>query len=200
MQRDVPSGVLLIAGSLMGIFAMSLHPTAHDVLSGSEGARQLRVNMLVHGVARRLDPSRLSTAALVAWACGGFAVMIAAVASGFVATDLMQQLLELPLTEPAARERLHALLGYTHTWNQAFTRVFIAAGSAAFLLWSCAILRTGRLSRALGAAGLVAGLGIALAVQFRLVRLDVHGFGLIVLAQSAWYVWAAMLLMRGDRA
>jgi hypothetical protein len=34
-------------------------------------------------------------------------------------------------------------------------------------------------------------------VHFGHVRLDVHGFGLIVLVQSAWYVWVAVLLMRG---
>jgi hypothetical protein len=32
------------------------------------------------------------------------------------------------------------------------------------------------------------------------LRLDVHGFGIVVLAQSAWFIWVGILLLRDGPA
>jgi hypothetical protein len=195
----------------MGVLAMGLHPTAHDMLEAADGGHAQRMNVIVHGVAlasvpvllvgligltSRLAPSRLATAGLVTFGLAGVAVTIAAVASGSVATDLVGELAGLDGAAVAERDLLHRLLGYTHAWNQAFARVYVVASCAAVLLWSLAILSGGRLSRAAGVAGLAVGAGVPLLVHLRHAHLDVHGFGTVVLLQSAWYVWVAVLLMR----
>ncbi len=208
MKRDVVSGTLLVAGSLAMLLVMGLHPTGHDLVSPERFARLARLNMMVHGLAvasvpvlflgllglwRRLGPSDLSTAALVAWGFGGVAVMVAAVASGFVATGVIRHML---MADEASRDQYHALLTYTGLVNRAFANVHVVAMSVAILLWSAALLRTHRMGRAVGVAGVVAGTGILLGVSSGQLRMDVHGFGIVVLAHAAWLIWLGILLCR----
>jgi len=212
MKRDAASGILLIAGSLMGMLVMSLHPSARDLMTPEDFARQANLNVLVHGVAlaalpvlflgllglsRRLGSTDLTTAALVAYAFGGAALISAAVASGFVATPVMKQMLD---AEAGSRAVYHALLTYTGFVNQGFAKVDVVASSAAILLWSAAILRSRRIPRAAGVAGAVVGGGILLAFLSGYLRLGVHGFGLVTFAQSGWLIGLGVLLCREGRA
>ena len=212
MKRDVVSGTLLIAGSLAMVLVMSLHPTGHDLVSPERFARLARLNMMVHGLAvasvpvlflgllglwRRLGPSDLSTAALVAWGFGGVAVMVAAVASGFVATGVIRHMLT---ADEASRDLYHALLTYTSLVNRAFANVHVVAMSVAILLWSAEMLRGLRMGRAVGIAGVVAGAAILLGVLSGHLRMDVHGFGIVTLAHSAWLIWLGILLCRPGAA
>jgi hypothetical protein len=65
-------------------------------------------------------------------------------------------------------------------------------------LWSVEILRTRRLRRGTGILGcVVAALTLVVLLSGRL-RLDVHGFGAVVLAQAVWLVTVGMEL-RGAR-
>lgn len=210
LPRDVVSGLLLIAGSLAYMLVMTIHPTAHDLMTAESFARQARMGVLVHGLAlaatpivflgllglsRRLGPSDLATAGLVVFGFGGVAVMSAAVASGFVATPLIGRLLT---AEGASRDVYHALLGYTGLVNQGFAQVHVVAFSVAILLWSAAILVTGRMSRAAGIAGVVVGLGVLLVFFSGHVRLDVHGARIVFFAQSGWLIWLGSLLCRTE--
>jgi hypothetical protein len=68
------------------------------------------------------------------------------------------------------------------------------------VLWSAAILRSGALARALGLYGCALGPLTVLAFVSGHVRLDVHGFGLIVLGQAAWFTSAGELLCRARSA
>jgi len=122
-------------------------------------------------------------------------VISAAVASGFVAPAVIGHVLE---AEGAGRDVGHALLEYTGLLNQGFAKVHVVATSAAILLWSVAILRSGRLARAAGIFGIVVGAGILLTVLSGHLRLGVHGFGIVVLAQGAWLIWVGGLLCRDD--
>jgi len=204
MKRDTVSGTLLIAGALAGLLVMMHHPTGHAMMTGAGDGHMARLNVFVHGLAlvmmpvvflgllgaaRRLAPSELATAALVAFGFGTVAVMGAAIASGFVATDLI-------VGEGGIGTSRDALLAYTHLWNQGFAHVFVAADSIGILLLSAAILRTGRIGRLAGAVGLVVGAGILIAVAAGL-HLDVHGFGLVTIARSAWLAVLGALLSRG---
>lgn len=208
MRRDVISGTLLILGALTGVFALGLHPTAHDLLEPEGLSRMAQLNALVHGtaiagvpmvfvgllgLARRLAPSELTTPALVTFATGGVAVVCAAVMSGFVATPVIARIVA---ADPATRVTYEALLTYTSLLNQGFAKVFVVASSVAIVLWSVAILRSGRLQRAAGIAGAVVGGLVLIAFLTRQVRLDIHGFGLITFAQSAWLIWIGVLLLR----
>ena len=193
---DLASGTLLIAGSGAGLVVMGLHPTAHGLTNPESGAHLTHLNVMVHGLAlaavpavflgllglaRRLAPSDMATAALVAygWAC--LAVLSAAVASGFVAPGVIAD---------------EAFLSYTHLLNQGFAKVNVVASCVAIGLFASAILRTGRLSRAAGVVGAVVAAAILLLFFVGHLRLDVHGFGIVTLAQSAWLTWIGILLCR----
>src|SRR5262245_56535108 len=121
-RREVASGVLLIAGALLGVAVMALHPTGHDLaLARERFAATASLNAIVHGVAllatpvvflgllgvaRRLGWSDLAVAALVAWGFGVAAVIGAAVASGFVAPAVLRA--SLPADAASVSERLAA--------------------------------------------------------------------------------------------
>lgn len=197
MNRERTSGILLIAGALAGVVVMALHPTAHGVM-GRESVGHL--NRLVHGFAiaaapvvvfglvglrRRLGPGDLTTAALVACGFGTTAILGAAVASGFVATEVIEWMRD---GEGLARENGHLLLDYTSLWNQAFAKVYAAAMSAGILLWSAAIVSTGRMARGIGYAGIAIGAAALLGVLSGHVRMSIHGFGAIVVLHAAWMV------------
>lgn len=211
MQRDVIGGTLLIAGSLANMLVMSLHPTGQQILHAPNFA-QAHLGVMVHSLAlaatpiiflgllhlsRRLGPSDLTTAALVSYGFGGVAIMSAAVASGFVATGVFEQILT---AEAGSRDVYHALAGYTGLVNQGFAKVNVAASSVAILLWSTAVLTSRRFSRAAGVAGLVVGAGILVAFLSGHLILDVHGFGIVTYAQSGWMIWVGILLLLRGRS
>ncbi len=219
-QRDVVGGTLLIVGSLASILVLSFHPTSHDLLSAENFAKYALVNRTVHGVAlaaiptvflglvrlsRRLGLTDLTTAALVAYGFGGTAIMSAAVASGFVATGVFEQLLATgdgihmtPYSQAAgeASNVYHALALYTGLMNQGFAKVSVVASSVAILLFSAAVLKSRQMSRAAGVAGLVVGAGVLVAFLSGRLSLDVHGFGIVTYAQSGWLIWLGILLCR----
>jgi hypothetical protein len=208
MRCDFASGALLIAGSLAGVFALSLHPTGRDLLTSANTAHQASLNALVHGVAlagvlmlflgllglaRRLGPSDLTTAALVTYAFGGMAALSAAVASGFVAPAMIEHMGRAGGT---ARNTYEALLAFSAHFNQGYAKVYLVASSVAILLWSAAIVRSGRMAPAVGIVGAIIGATVLLAFLAGHLRLDVHGFGLVTFAQSGWMIWVGILLCR----
>ena len=208
MRRDVTGGILLIAGSLVGVMVLSLHPTGRDLLTSADASRQALLSMMVHalalaglpmlflgqlGLARRLGSSHLTTSALVVYGFGGVAVLSAAVVSGFVSTPITQRILA---AEGPTREMYKALLMYSGLLNHGFANVSVVASSAAILLWSVAIIRSKQMTRAVGFAGIVVSTGVLLAFLSGHLGLDVHGFGLITFAQSAWMIWLGILLCR----
>ncbi|MGH7418237.1 MAG: hypothetical protein ACREKB_10730 [Candidatus Rokuibacteriota bacterium] len=208
MKRDLVSGILLIAGYVAMLVVMSFHPTGHNLVSPERFAGLARINVTVHalavatipvlflgllGLTRRLGSSDLTVAALVAWGFGGVAVTIAAVANGFVATGVVGRMLAVG---DASRDVYHVLLTYTSLVNRSFANVHVVAMSVAILLWSAATLRSLRMGRAVGIAGVVAGAGILLGFFSGHLRMTVHGFGIVVLAHAAWLIWLGILLCR----
>jgi hypothetical protein len=212
VNRDVFSGSLLIAGALAGLVVMALHPTAHGLMEGPGAGGQARLNVIVHGVAlaavavvflgllglaRRLGSGNLTNAALVFWGLGGAAVISAAVASGFVAPAVIERMSEAGGEGRATQE---ALLAYTGQLNQGFATVYVVATFVAVILWSVAIVRSGRMARAAGIVGVVLSALVLLAVLAGHLRLGVHGFGIVTLAQSVWLVWVGFLLCLGGES
>ena len=196
MKRDVVSGTLLIVGSAGGVVVMALHPTAHGLMNPESGPHLTQVNAMVHGLAlaavpavvlgllglrRRLGPSDLATAGLVAYGWASVAVLSAAVASGFVAPGVIAD---------------EAFLSYTRLLNQGFAKVNVVASCVAILLFAWAILRKRSLSRVAGIVGAAVAAVILLLFLVGHLRLDVHGFGIVTFAQSAWLIWIGILLCR----
>ena len=211
MKNPTLSGLLLIAGAVAGVLVMLGHPTAHDLMTAADPGRRAAGNVAVHSVAlatlpmlflglsgltRRLDGGDLSLAALVLYGFGAVATVPAAVMSGFVATDLI---LDMDGAGAASRELSLALLHYTAQVNRGFYACALVAVSLATLLWSAAILRGRRLSRGAGIVGMIVGAAILIGFLSGLVGLDVHGVGIMTGAQSVWYVWIGVLLVRAGR-
>ena len=210
MRQNRTAGIALIAGAVAGLVTMSFHPTARELLQpGDEAARAAWRNAAVHWLAiaslpllilgflrlsRRLGSRRaLVSAALITYILACAAVMCAAVLSGLVAPAVVRQILS---ADPSERSIQEALLVYTGQLNHGFARVHVAASSVAVVLWSASILRTRALARAAGLLGCVIGGATLLALLSGHLRLNVHGFGLVVAAQSAWAVLIGVLLCR----
>jgi hypothetical protein len=67
------------------------------------------------------------------------------------------------------------------------------------VLWSAAILRSGEFSRGLGVYGCILGPLTLIAVLSGHIRLNVHGFGMVVLGQAVWFISAGILLWKEKR-
>jgi len=206
MKDERLGGSAWIVATGMMIVTMALHPTGHDLVEPGRFEAMAARNMVVHGLAiaslplaflgalalarRAVEPLRLGLAALVVYGFALVAAMLAASANGFVAPPLIRELIEHP--DSAVPE---ALLDYSHHFNHAFTHLYVVGSSAAILLWSIALLRTG-LGRALGVYGLVVGVALPIGLIAGHLRMDVHGFGLVVLAQAVWTIAAGVSLVR----
>lgn len=205
-RRDVKSGVLLIVVAALGVAVMALHPTGHGLMDPATASRLALVNAVVHGTAiatapilflamlgvwRYLGPSDLTTAALVAFGFAAIGTLGAATASGFVAPGVISRIVA------AEGSRIpDAFLLYTSLWNQGFAKVHAVTSSVGIVLWSAAILRTGRMPRAIALYGSVIGVTIAVLLIAGALTLDIHGFGAVTLAQSAWFAAVGWALMR----
>ncbi|MSR63715.1 MAG: hypothetical protein EXS08_14915 [Planctomycetes bacterium] len=213
MTTERASGLALIAGTAAMIVTMLFHPRGHDLFAPGQFEAGARQNVLTHalalcglplsflgasGLTRRLTraPSlALGGLVLYGFACVG--VMIAAVASGLVATELAG---EIVAAGGKANETQAALFHYNGFVNQAFAKLYVVASSLALFAWSFSILRGGELARALGIYGCVLAPVTLLALLSGHVQLDVHGFGAIVLGQAVWNSVAGALLCRARAA
>jgi len=209
MTDNRKSGWALIVGAAAGIVTMALHPTAHDFAAPGQFDAVAQLNVAVHtlamlsvpvsflgaiGLYRLVErPSRLGLSGLVLYGFASVAVVNAAAFSGLVAPAALRQAAAASGSEA---DIWNAAVHLTGTLNQAFARIFVVASSAAILLWSIAMLRPPKVAPMLGAYGVLIGPLTALAVLSGHVRLNVHGFGMIVLAQSVWFFVAAALLWR----
>ena len=213
MTEDRKSGVALIAGSIGLIITMALHPVGHDLLVPGQFDRVARLAVVVHalglicipvmflgalGLSRRLDsPDRLSLCAVVAYGFACVAAMNAAAVSGLVAPGIARHMAAATPASDAANT-WSVLFTYSGSLNQAFALVFVVASSVALTLWSADILRHGVFSRALGVYGCILGPLTALAVLSGHLRLNVHGFGMVVLGQAIWFIIVGVLLCRPE--
>ena len=207
MTDNRKSALALIIGMIGTIITMALHPTGHDLMPPGQFNAVARMAVAVHALAliclpiiflgslglyRRLAcPNRLSLTALVMYGFATVAVMNAATLSGLVAPGLARHMLA---NDAGSRDMWSIAFHLSGDLNQAFALVFVVASSAAILLWSIAILRSGIFSRALGIYGCLAAPLTLIAVLSGHIRLNVHGFGIVVLSQAVWFISAGVLL------
>ena len=205
MTDDKKGGIALIAASLAGILTMSLHPTVRDLSAPDKLAPMALLLVAVHALAvasmpvlflgalalsRRLaSPDRLALAALVVYGFALAAVLVAAVVDGFVVPSLSREIMTAP---PPATEEWR-IAHYNGLLNQSFARVFLVASSTSIVLWSVSILRSRTLAPSVAIYGLLVGPAVIAAVVSGL-RLDPHGAGSLILAQSLWFIVVGTLL------
>lgn len=204
-ERDErKAAAALIGGAVAFIVTMAFHPTGRDFHGPGGPGHATVVGYLVHGLALvslavtgfgcLTLARRLGSGGLVAWGAGAAAGGIAAVLNGFVAPGLIADALDPGST---ARDSARLLLDYNWRLNQAFAGVLVVASWGAVMLWSLEILRARRLGLGIGVYGLGAGLLALVGFLAGHVRLDVHGFGMLVVLQSLWFVAAGVSLWRG---
>jgi hypothetical protein len=207
MTDNRKSGLALITGTIGTIITMALHPTGSNLMALGQFNSVMRLSVAVHALAlicvpilflgslglyRRLAAAnRLSLAALVMYGFAMVAVMNAATMSGLVAPGLARHMLS---NEAGSRDMWSVAFHLSGDLNQAFAMVYVVASSVAILLWSIAILRSGIFSRALGMYGCFVAPLTLVAVLSGHLRLNVHGFGMVVLGQAVWFISAGVLL------
>jgi hypothetical protein len=214
MTDNQVSGLALIAGSVGSIITMSLHPSGH--IAPEQMEPTIRMLIGVHALALASVPvlfvgawglsrrgpgrDRLTMGALVLYTFALLAVMNAAVADGLVTPNILRQMVA-SAGSPAAIDGWRMVSRYNFYVNQGYAQVFVAASSAAIVLWSIAMFRNRFLSRGLGIYGCILGTATLVALLSGRLRLDTHGFGGVMFAQAAWFIIAGSLLWRSeDRA
>jgi hypothetical protein len=213
MERSSIYGVALIAGSLGGVVTMIFHPTGHDLLAQADqiARRNETITVASHslalvsipvllfgfsGLSRRLGWNRPPTAAaFIAYAFGAAAAMCATVINGLAGPVLTRQILS---ADEPARQVLNAVLLNNTMLNQAFSKVFAAASSTGIALWSVSILKSGSFPRSVGIIGCVVGAVGLVGLLTGYLRMNVHGFGLLVFAESVWTIMVGLFLCRRD--
>lgn len=197
MQREKLGGTAMVAAAAMGLVTMLFHPT-----STANAGLVLAVHALAlaalplagyggFALTRRL--SRGGAAAELAFAFYAMAMvaaLLAATSSGLLAPALAR----LAEADPANR----VLAAFNWQLNQAFDRVFVAATSIAIGVWSMEGLRTGRMRRASAILGCVVAAVTLIALASGRLRMDVHGFGAVILAQGVWSVLVGLELRRAE--
>lgn len=207
---DRIAAVALIVGIAAGFITMLLHPTGHDVITEAAAGR---ANSLVAGVhllalfgqpllltgllafTLRLGQRRdLAVGAFIFYLLGSMAVMIAAAASGLISPAAVRGIGAATVDQAA---RMREFMRFAGMINQSFTRIFVAFAGAAIVLWSLAGTAERSLSRVVTAFGMVLGAAMMVAGLTGWLRLDIHGFGAVVLGQGVWLGGVAAFLWRG---
>jgi hypothetical protein len=199
MERERMGGWAMVAGAVMGLVTMGFHPTttANTALVVGVHALALAATPIAfYGASvltRRLARAgALSELALAFYALSAVATLLAATASGLVTPALARY--------AAGGADAGAIWAYNHMLNQAFAQVLVGASSVAIGLWSVEILRSRLLRRATGIMGCAAAVLVLAALFSGHLRMDVHGFGAVVLVQAIWLVMAGLELRRADPA
>lgn len=206
------SGIALIVGSVATIITMAFHPTGQQVLASGGAHSTIQLGVAVHalglmslpvlfmgaaGLSMLLAASRkLSFAALTFYGFALVSIMSAAAMSGFVASDIARRIVDNP---GAGTDLWPALFRYTGELNQAYALIFVVASAIAIVLWSAAVRTSAFPARGTAIYGYLAGPVMILAVVSGHVRLNVHGFGAIILAQGVWMILMGTCLMRLGR-
>jgi hypothetical protein len=203
MTSDQKSGLALIAGAVLSVLTVSIHPTGHDLLAGAAAknvaAHSIGILGLAVSFAGAIGLSRRFAGRDLALTFYGVALVagtIAASLSGFTATRVASEI----TADPAAAATRHLFLDYTAMLNRSFAGVLVAAASAAMLVWSVSMARMHGGWRAAGLYGLALALATLVGLFSGHLRLNLHGFGVVVLGQTIWFVAAGALLLRSGHA
>jgi hypothetical protein len=116
----------------------------------------------------------------------------AALVSGFISTGVSAL---LPHATAVDLQINLQILLLCRVLNQSCANFAVVAMSAGIVCWSLDLCRNSGSLRAVGVFGCLVGLVPALALLFGELRLDVHGMTEVVVAQSAWNIAVALLMI-----
>lgn len=214
MKNSKIYGIAIIIGTIGGIITMLFHPTGNDLLGQPDeiARRNELITVVVHslaissspllffgllGFSRRLGlQNPLVSAALVAYGFGTILVICAGVINGLVGPTLTRKINQ---ADEATKMILSQIYANNYLLNQAFSKVFVVAAGFALIAWSICILKQGRLMTINAVIGLVIGFLSILGILSGHLTLNVHGFGLLIFAQSVWTILIAFFMIRSEK-
>ena len=211
MKDNRLGAIALIIGAITGVVVLTFHPGGggheHRVTPAQfevlvaviVGVHVLAISGLpfaflgATALSRKIDsPNRVALVALVIYGFSLVAVMIAASMSGLVMPLLFRRM----VAHGPDADQWRMLVDYTHSINQSFAQIGAVGASVAILLWSFVMIKRRLLSVALGIYGLLLALIIVICLFAGKLNLELHGFRIITLAQSTWFLIAGIFLWR----
>ncbi len=100
---------------------------------------------------------------------------------------------------PSSSDMWHLLFNYNYRQNQGFAQLYVAASSVAILLWSVSIFKNRRLARSVAIYGAVLLPIILIALFSGHLKLNAHGFGMVMLCEGIWFVAAGAILYQAEK-
>jgi hypothetical protein len=211
MRKERTYGLALVASSIVLLVMGAVHPSSlPDTVEALEHVSL--VDAVAHtlaiagvwmalwglvGLSRWLGFDQpLVVAALLAFALPAAGITVAAALDGFVIPKLALQALE---AEPATRETLWVLIRFCVLTASALTRIYMLLGAFAVALWSWVIFRKS-FSVALPLLGGSVALAAVATTFGGPAYISVHVLLLLVVVQSAWMVWAGLLMLKNHPA
>ncbi len=211
--NDRLAGLALIVASLASLLVMALHPTGHDLFHSGRFQSVLYLSTGVHilalcatplmffgalGLSRRLLIANSTVlCAIIFYAFSLIAVINAAIMSGLVNSSVARMMAS---STPPESDTWSVLFHYTGRLNQSYALVYVVGSSVAIGLWSLFMARTRALSFGTGVYGCILSPFTILVALSGHLRLDVHGFGAIVLTQSIWFILVGQRLWRKEQS
>ena len=203
---------MLILGTVASVVTMILHPTHFSAVASTEAmTRQIRVLLALHalallsipvvvfglfGITQRIGWERPeSRFAFIVYCLSTVAVMLAAMADGIINAALIPKILS---ADESVRQPLKAALKYNFQ-IKACAKVFAFGTSLAIISWSIAIVRAGPFERVIGMGGFFVGVTALAGLLSGHIRMDPHGFGLVILLQAFWMAAVGVPMLRASR-
>jgi hypothetical protein len=119
----------------------------------------------------------------------------AALVSGFIITGLASM---IPHATAVDLQINRQLLLLCRVLNQSCASLAVVAMSVGIVCWSLDLCRDSGSHRAVGLFGCFVGLVPSISLIFGEIHLDVHGMLWVVVAQAAWNVAVAVLMVRRE--
>jgi hypothetical protein len=202
------TGLLIGIGAVASVLLMLRHPSirSHEIVAAiAQICEAGTFNAFVHGgllvVMTAVFAGLLGFAEYLGWSlarvragavfhgCGVVCMIGAALINGFVVTGIARTYLG---QADAVIETAKPVLVLCHEANQALAQAGTIAMSIAIGCWSLVLLGRGSAARIIGAVGLLVGVIPVVGLLSGHLRLDVHGMGVVVIAQAAWNVCVAV--------
>lgn len=208
MKDNRLGGIALIAGTILGVITLFIHPSGHDLFEPDQFAHTAKMLVVAHALAiasiavlflgalalagRLSSPDRLAIAALVLFGLASVAMVSAATVDGFVGPGVLRKVI---FAASPVNEQWRVLFAYNDQVNQAFAEIFVVASAVAIVLWSASIVKSRLLAKAAGVYGLLLGVASVLAVVAGASG-HADAVHLLMLGQITWFLIVGTLMWR----
>jgi len=209
MSFEKSAGIALIAGTVLLVLTMVLHP------SGGSLAYLLKIAKIIiisHSIALLALPflavgfwgltKKMGTDSffsVTAFSMVSFALIAGMIAAAMNGLALPFYIQDYKQASPNVIESLKPIVKNNLAINHAFDFIFIGAMWLAVLLWSIEIILTRKIPVWIGFLGMALFVLAIVMLAFGFVFVNLHGFRIFVLGTVIWIASVAMVLVRSDK-